>query len=57
MSVNTNELQHSKYFINLFELVTPRKIFSVLNVDTYLVEQLYYCYITAVIATVVKVKP
>ena len=37
-SVNINELQLSNYFINLFELVMPRKIFIILNVDIYKVE-------------------
>ena len=32
-SVNTNELKISE--LNAFELVTPRKICSILNVDTY----------------------
>ena len=49
MSVNINEFQLSKYFINLFELVMPRKIFSVLNVDIYKIEQLYYCCTIAVV--------
>ena len=34
MSAKTNELQISK--LNLFELATPRKTFSILNVDNYL---------------------
>ena len=34
MSVKTNEFQILK--LNLFELVTTKKICSILNVDTYL---------------------
>ena len=33
MSAMINELQNSKYFINLFVLVIPRKTWSILNVE------------------------